>query len=84
MKIEGQWVEEMHEPEKADSEKKTKEVVERSTEPTLRSSRNKQTVTELQEEIEETMVTSREQISTDFLPIAASVASQEFTQLQHK
>ena len=66
---------EKEQPEKADTENKTKESVKRSTGPTLRSSKNKQTVTEIQEEVVETTVTSREQISSDFLTVAASVAA---------
>ena len=61
--------------EKSDSEKKTRAAVKRNTEPTLRSSKNKQTVIEIQEEIEETTVASREQISTNFLTVTVSVAA---------
>ena len=57
------------------TEESTSKTVERNTLPTLRSSKNRQTIAEIQEDIEKNTIVSKEQISTDFLSVAAMVAA---------
>ena len=47
--------------------------MERRTRPTLRSSKNKQTLNEIKEEVEAIPTKGKEQICTDFFSVAGTV-----------
>ena len=66
-----EWEKEINEPQK--TEQNPKSDTERRTGPTLRSSKNKQTLNEIKEQVETTPTKDKEQICTDFFSVAGTV-----------
>ena len=66
-----EWEKEKIEPQK--TEQTSKNNTERKTGPTRRSSKNKQTLNEIKEQVETTPTKNKEQICTDFFSVAGTV-----------
>ena len=66
-----EWKKESTEPR--NTEQNSGNDTERRTGPTLRSSKNKQTVNEIKDQVEAIPTKSKEQICTDFLSVAGTV-----------